>query len=454
MAENIDLSTVPDRDTVQLTIYNSEDLTLVRETRKVVFWQGNNPLQFSWAGTLIDPTSVQLRFLSHADKLDVLDTTFPHDRPQELTWNVGSEHAGEATIEISYFTSGVTWSADYVVIADADESSASVEGHVTVHNRSGEDYDDAQVRLVVGTINLVEQIAELARRSGRDYENLGRDEIQMMRPRAARQMLGVAEGMVADAAPAAPKQIVKQGLSEYFIFTIEGTEDIPNQMRKRLPSFAAEAVPLRVQYRYRPRQYGDRLARLYLMTNDTASDLGDSPLPDGQARVFRRKAADAPGLSFLARQSIRYIPVGEDFELDLGTDPDVGFELVTRRIYRENVWLRLRGANVFRRVGEPGVAIDDRSTVAGWDQHAVMARRVRNDTPRKIDVEIRQAVPGDATFISRLDAERFDNQTVVYGGTLEPGERYDAVYEVVTRQDRNAKQSRVEIVAGDPGPRK
>ncbi|MEM6459675.1 MAG: DUF4139 domain-containing protein [Planctomycetota bacterium] len=454
-ANNIDLSTVPDRDTVQLTIYNSEDLTLVRETRKVVFREGNNPLQFSWAGTLIDPTSVQLRFLSHADKLDVLDTTFPHDRPQELTWNVGSEHAGEATIEISYFTSGVTWSADYVVIADADESSAAVEGHVTVHNRSGEDYDDAQVRLVVGTINLVEQIAELARQQGKSFEQLRENEVQTLRPRAARMMLGRAEA-ASDLAPSAPapKQIVKQGLSEYFIFTIEGTEDIPNQMRKRLPSFAADAVPLRVQYRYRPRQYGDRLARLYLMTNDAASDLGTSPLPDGQARVFRRKSADAPGLSFLARQSIRYIPVGEDFELDLGTDPDVGFELITKRIYRENVWLRLRGANVFRRVGQPGVAIDDRSTVAGWDQHAVIVRRVRNDTPRKIDVEIRQAVPGDATFISRLDATRFDNQTVVYGGTLEPGQRYDAMYEIVTRQGRNAKQSRVEIVAGDPGPRK
>ncbi|HZL87610.1 MAG TPA: hypothetical protein VFB96_04475, partial [Pirellulaceae bacterium] len=54
-AENVDLSTVPSRDTVQLTIYNSEDLTLVRETRKVTFKKGVNPLQFSWANTLIDP---------------------------------------------------------------------------------------------------------------------------------------------------------------------------------------------------------------------------------------------------------------------------------------------------------------------------------------------------------------------------------------------------------------
>ncbi len=66
-AENVDLSTVPNRDTVQLTIYNSEDLTLVRETRKVSFKTGTNPLQFSWANTLIDPTSVELRFLTHAE---------------------------------------------------------------------------------------------------------------------------------------------------------------------------------------------------------------------------------------------------------------------------------------------------------------------------------------------------------------------------------------------------
>src|SRR5829696_5794576 len=117
-AKNVDLSTVPNRDSVALTIYNSEDLTLVRETRTVTFKKGVNPLQFSWANTLIDPTSVQLKFLSDADKLDVRDTTFPHDKPQMLYWNVQSEFDGEAKIEITYFTSGITWSADYIGIAD------------------------------------------------------------------------------------------------------------------------------------------------------------------------------------------------------------------------------------------------------------------------------------------------------------------------------------------------
>src|SRR3954453_3944131 len=154
-ARNVDLSTVPKRDTVSLTIYNSEDLTLVRETRTVTFKKGVNPLQFSWANTLIDPSSVELKFISNADKLDVLDTTFPHDKPQMLYWNVQSDFDGEATIEITYFTSGITWSADYVAIADKDEKTAAVDGFVRVYNNSGEEYEDASVRLIVGKINLV-----------------------------------------------------------------------------------------------------------------------------------------------------------------------------------------------------------------------------------------------------------------------------------------------------------
>ena len=150
VAGNVDLSTVPKRNTLQLTIYNSEDLTLVRETRAVTFKKGVNPLEFSWANTLIDPSSVELKFLTHADKLDVLDTTFPHDKPQLLYWNVQSDIDGEATIQITYFTSGITWSADYVCIANKDETQMGFEGFVRVTNNSGEDYEDAQVRLVVG----------------------------------------------------------------------------------------------------------------------------------------------------------------------------------------------------------------------------------------------------------------------------------------------------------------
>ena len=49
-------------------------------------------------------------------------------------------------------------------IANEDETKLNVTGYVRVTNESGEVYDNAQTRLVVGKINLVEKIADLARR--------------------------------------------------------------------------------------------------------------------------------------------------------------------------------------------------------------------------------------------------------------------------------------------------
>ena len=40
----VDLVTLPTRDTVQLTIYNSADMTLVRESRALTLKDGKNKL--------------------------------------------------------------------------------------------------------------------------------------------------------------------------------------------------------------------------------------------------------------------------------------------------------------------------------------------------------------------------------------------------------------------------
>ena len=160
----VDLVTLPTREGTQLTIYNSEDITMVREHRLLTVKDGVNKIQFSWANTLIDPTSIEFRILDHQDKVDLVDTTFPAGRNDALQWNITSKMSGKIPVEIRYFTSGITWSADYVGIANEDETKLNVTGYVRVTNGSGEVYDNAQTRLVVGKINLVEKIADLARR--------------------------------------------------------------------------------------------------------------------------------------------------------------------------------------------------------------------------------------------------------------------------------------------------
>ncbi len=451
-AKNIDLSTVPARDTVQLTIYNAEDLTLVRETRRITFKQGVNPLQFSWAGTLIDPTSVELRFLSDPEKLSVLDTTFPHDKPQMLYWNVASDFDGEATVEISYFTSGITWSADYVGITSADEKTMKLDGYVTVTNRSGEDYQNASVRLVVGTINLVEQIAMLAQQGVVTKGAGARGQVMRRAVQKAESeaMFSLRADALAAPLPGA-KQIVKEGLSEYFIFAIEGQETVPDDWSKRLRSFQADAAPVKVEYRYRPEEYGDQLMRLYLLTNDKESDMGTAPLPDGIVRIFKQKG-DA-GLAYVTQQAIKYIPIGDKIELQVGVDPNVVFELKTLAATRDNIWGTF-GSKIRRRMDEPGVRIEDRGVVEGWDEHEVYEQVIRNYSPApgSITVEIRRSFGGDCTFVSQLDAKPHDYRTVQYRAQVAPGDTLRLRYEVTTRQGSNAKQNRLQVEPGDPTP--
>ena len=452
-ARNVDLSTVPRRDTVQLTIYNSEDLTLVRETRTLTFKKGINGLQFSWANTLIDPSSVELRFLTQADKLDLLDTTFPHDKPQMLAWNVVSGFDGDATVEITYFTSGITWSADYVLTSDAAERTLALEGYVRVTNHSGEDYEQARVRLVVGTINLVEKIAQLARVRNEEGAKLTDERRSDLKKEVMRQMMrrGAAPGAISGALnapdmaePPSEKQIVKEGLSEYFIFSIPGTETIPNGWSKRMRAIEAPAIPFKVQYRYRPAQYGDQLVRMVLLTNDEPSGLGGSPLPDGLVRVFRHNGRD--GLSYLAQQPTKYIPVGDKFEINLGPDPEVIFELIKLKAFRDTIWMRIQGMDVYRQVDDGAMDIDVNSTVAGWADHERYTQRIRNYTAKPIEVEVRRAFPGHVVFHSALPGIKlFDFQTPEFTTTVAPGQKADCLFEITRQQGRNAKQNNVTL---------
>jgi hypothetical protein len=90
-----------------------------------------------------------------------------------------------------------------------DERTMKLTAYVGVTNNSGEEYENATVRLVVGSIHLVEEIARLA--GGQRDERM-------------REAYGKMKS--ADAAENRKKDIVKEGLSEYYIYTVGGQETI------------------------------------------------------------------------------------------------------------------------------------------------------------------------------------------------------------------------------------
>jgi hypothetical protein len=361
-----------------------------------------------------------------------------------LYWNVQSEFDGEAMIQITYFTSGITWTADYIAIADAAEQNVKLEGFVRVHNNSGEEYEDAQVRLVVGTINLVEKIAQLAQISIDAVRDMPAEGFAQTRQLATRAMLERSDFGAFQGKAAAPKEIIKEGLSEYFIFTIEGTETVPNGWSKRLRSIEAAAVPVKIQYRYRPDEYGDQLVRMYLLTNDEKSQLGTAPLPDGVVRVFKDNGRE--GLSYLTQQAIKYIPIGDKIELNLGVDPEVIFELIKLRVFRDILWLQINGQTELRKVGG-AVIKQENASLVGWDDHEIYSQRIRNYTSKEIEVEVRRAFPGHVIFKSQLEPKLYDYQTVEFLARVPTGQRADLLFEIIRKQGTSAKQNNVTLQA-------
>lgn len=431
-AAKIDLSTLPERGDVELTIYNAEDLTLVREKRSMAFKDGENPLQFSWANTLIDPTSVHLQILEGEDWLTIDDISYPANTSNTLIWTIQSEQAGEGLIEITYFTSGITWEADYVAKANADEKALDLEGYVRVTNNSGEDYLDAKTRLLVGQINLVEAIAVLAQSGPISYPVGGAMPRSEMEGMESYSMMAADEeadmGWADDSfAMAAVKEVAKEGVSEYFLFTIEGRENLENGLSKRLPSFDAEDVPVEQVYTHDPRRFGDGIVKLYTLINEKPADqeeseMGSSPLPDGFYQVFAEREAD--GLAYLGRHDDKYIPIGEDLEINLGSDGLVSFEDLRRRYKRINISYSSYG------------------DVQGWDDVEEREVVVRNSKRESIPVEIRRTFGGDFDFepTDSTKWEKISDTEYELKATLEPMSENRFAYTLVVRQGANAKK--------------
>jgi hypothetical protein len=416
----INVVSLPDRDTVQLTIYNSVDLTLVKETRHLTFRKGLNKLEFSWANTLIDPTSVEFRAFTHGDEIEVLDASFPPRAPNTLEWRINSEFAGDVVVEIRYFTSGISWSADYVCEANWTEKQMDFSGAVRVTNKSGEDYENTQVRLVVGVVRLVEEIVQLARR---DLDEKSKDastsEVLARKSETVTRFFRARGGALADGFEAHAKEVTKESISEYFLYTVEGSDTIPNGWSKRLPSFRADGVPLVSYYKFEKERFGDRVMRYYQFTNSIANKLGKEPLPDGSVKAFRFVSDDLL-YAFVGRTSVKYIPVNEFVELELGNDLEVMVKPALMDWQKTDV-----------RFGNNG-------NVTGWTTRETWEIDVQNSKDIPAVLDIRRNFSGDWTLTTQAKYENVDKTKVKFVVPLAPRAKQKLTYELVTRHGTNA----------------
>lgn len=203
-----------------------------------------------------------------------------------LSWLIDSAPGGRHTGEVSYLSHGLSWNADYVLLLNADETAADIEGWVTLSNYSGTTYKDAMLKLVAGDVNVVADTNAL---------------------------VGALEESIADME--APAQFLEQQFFEYHLYDLQRKTTIRNNEVKQVGLLAADAVPLKKSYLYEPYDRSGVVVQFDL-TNDESSGLG-LPLPAGIVRFFKRDSSGAE--QYLSQDSIEHTPKDEKVTLTLGT---------------------------------------------------------------------------------------------------------------------------------------
>jgi hypothetical protein len=436
-ASAIELVTLPRRENVQITIYNSADLTLVRERRNLTLKRGWNWLQFMWANTLIDATSLHLEPLEQKDKITIEQLVFPARLRELGRWLIRSEVGGQVPFEITYFTSGLSWRAFYMGTLSTDERKMKLKGYVRVANNSGEDYEDAQTRLIVGKVHLLDQIAELARRQYPYGSPIPRGPVDVSGSVSYSYwgekdekvpLLGDMPLVLEDLETFELLQregIRKEGLSEYFLYTIEGTETIPDKWGKRLLSFEEDEIEVKSLYKYDEERYGGQTIKFVSFANDEEHNLGRTPIPNGNVKIYG--LADSEGyLSYVGGTGVKYIPVDEDVELNLGA---------ARLVTVEPKLMDFQTSNY---------VFDRKKNIAGWDEIRTWKMEVMNTRTLPVEIEITRGfstaywslkadIPyehHDATHSRfKLEVEPRSKRTFNYTVTTYHGVREEAITE-------------------------
>jgi hypothetical protein len=340
----IDLVTLPNRDKTDLTIYNEIDLTLVRETRFLSFRKGENEIQFSWSGVMVDPTSLELD-LGIRPGIEVLDAVYPAGSENTIVWTVVSEEPGMVPVEIRYFVSGLTWSAENTIVSDEAAGTFTLKPEIRISNESGEDFNGAHIRVIVGAPNLIVRIMDLVAQWGMgnkkdtvSYLNFDLDgdfeinaELEQISPFASPGMgMSSPFGGAPDAIDKSSfggfgtdrKEVFKKAVSEYQLYSVEGEIDLQSGWSYQIPNPETTDIPFELNDEVDNRS-GNPIIR-YKTINDEDHELGKVSLPNGQYFVY--KESGEQGISYVGKNTHDYIPIGGEMELELGFDSYLGYE--------------------------------------------------------------------------------------------------------------------------------
>ncbi len=210
------------------------------------------------------------------------------------------------TIELTYSTWQMAWKSDYVLTVDADDSKADLTGWVTLDNRSGATFPDAELKLVAGDVHKLKP--EVKSKAYKDLE----------------KKLVVLESKPMPA-------FKEEGLFEYHLYTLGRPTTLLSNEKKQVTLLEADAVPVKkvLQFYGAAGYYrgkhgsiaGNQKVSVFLEFENKKDHHLGLPLPKGTVRVY--KADKSGAQQFIGEDRIDHTPTDEKVRVKMGEAFDV-----------------------------------------------------------------------------------------------------------------------------------
>ncbi len=316
---------------------------------------------------------------------------FPDDlkaRPT-LLWLMENKRQGDQVLEVSYLADNLIWRTDYVLTLNQKGTKADLLGTVTVENRSGADYHDAQLKLVAGNVQRIQKRP----RAG-------------MRARAVPQL----EEVVVTAQRGSDS--VRTPFFDYHLYQYPRRVTFEANSKKRLKLFEGKNIPVKKSYsftfgvaQYQEPESPKISADVQLSFINNRKNHLDVPLPAGPIRNYKKD--DDGLLLFIGEDSIPHTPEGSDIELVIGH----AFDITAKRTQTSYRVLNDAG-------GRRGVEVSYSITV-------------KNQKKERIEVSLKGKLQGDWTIEQQSHkGRRVDSTTQLYVLQMDGGAEETVNYTV------------------------
>ena len=249
-----------------------------------------------------------------------------------LSWKLNSNQDTRLDAELAYVTGGLSWHADYNIVAEEKSDKVDLVGWITFDNHSGKTFRDAKIKLMAGDVNKVQPVAASA-------------------PRAMAAFAGVTAQSLDERA------VTEKAFSEFHLYTISRPATLRDQETKQVEFVRGQGIsaPRLFVYDGATMSYGvwplyrgagnygvptnKKVWVLREFKNSEANHLG-IPLPKGLLRFYQEDKDDS-SLQFIGENEIDHTPKDETVRVYVGNSFDLTGERrrTDYRVQNSNDWL-------------------------------------------------------------------------------------------------------------------